>query len=219
MRFACDTGGTFTDLVVDTGDGALRMYKASTTPDDPIKGVLDSLQAAADDFGMPLADLLARGETFTHGTTHAINAIITGRTAKTAFLTTKGHPDILVLREGGRIEPFNGTVPFPDPLVPRALTFEVPERIEASGAVSTPLDEDAVREVLEKLRELNVEAIGVCLLWSIVNPVHEARVGELIQEILPDTPYTLSHRINPALREYRRASSACMDASLKRNKE
>ena len=129
MRFACDTGGTFTDLIVESGGGELRMYKAATTPDDPIKGVLDSLELAAADFGKPLATLLSEGDTFIHGTTHAINAIITGNTAKTAFLTTKGHPDTLVLREGGRIEPFNGTVPFPEPYVPRALTFEVPSGV------------------------------------------------------------------------------------------
>ena len=91
------------------------------------------------------ADFLAQGETFIHGTTRAINAILTGSTARTAFLTTAGHPDILVIREGGRIEPFNFTVPYPEPYVPRALTFEIPERIDATGKIVTPLDEAAVR--------------------------------------------------------------------------
>ena len=115
MRFACDTGGTFTDLIVEDDRGGLHMYKASTTPTDPVKGVLDALALAAVDMDLSLADLLAQGDMLIHGTTHAINAIITGNTAKTAFLTTAGHPDILVLREGGRIEPFNFVAPYPEP--------------------------------------------------------------------------------------------------------
>ena len=122
MRFAVDTGGTFTDLIVDDGAGSLTMFKASTTPDDPIRGVLDVLQKAADGLGLPRQELLSRGTHFIHGTTHAINAIITGRTARTAFLTTQGHPDVLVLREGGRTEPFNFDVPYPTPVIPRSLT-------------------------------------------------------------------------------------------------
>ncbi|MBO6785153.1 MAG: hydantoinase/oxoprolinase family protein, partial [Alphaproteobacteria bacterium] len=215
MRFACDTGGTFTDLIVEDDDGSLTMYKASTTPSDPVKGVLDALTLAADDRDMALGDLLARGDMLIHGTTHAINAIITGNTAKTAFLTTAGHPDILVLREGGRIEPFNFVAPYPDPYVPRALTFEIPERINSAGEVHTALDEAATIDVIGRLRDAEVEAVAICFLWSIYNPAHELRVGELLEEHLPGVPYTLSHRLNPALREYRRASATAIDASLK----
>ncbi|MCX5516458.1 5-oxoprolinase [Kaistia algarum] len=215
LRFAVDTGGTFTDLMVADEAGVLSMHKASTTPSDPVAGVIDSLRIAAEAVGEPLADYLGRGDILVHGTTHAINAIVTGSTAKTAFLTTKGHPDTLVFREGGRIEPFNFTVPYTEPYVPRALTFEVPERIAVSGAVKTPLNRDAVIEILHKARAAGVEAIGVCFLWSVVNPEHELAVGALIEEVLPGVPYTLSHRINPSIREYRRASSTCIDASLK----
>lgn len=215
MRLACDTGGTFTDLILEEDDGVLRLYKSPTTPDDPIKGVLNALQLAADDKQTPLGEFLARCELFIHGTTHAINAIVTGRTARTAFLTTQGHPDILVLREGGRLEPFNFQVPYPEPYIPRALTFEIPERIDAAGHVVLPLDEAETLRVIEKLRELRVEAVSVCLLWSIANPAHENRIGELLAERLPGVPFTLAHRLNPVLREYRRASSAAIDASLK----
>ena len=141
--------------------------------------------------------------------------MLTGRTARTAFLTTEGHPDIFLLREGGRVDPFDNTVPFPEPLVPRRLTFEIPERIRADGVVHKPLDEDAVLAVIERLKAAQVEAVGVCLIWSIVNPDHEERVGAFLDAHLPGVPYTLSHRLNPSLREYRRASSACIDASLK----
>ena len=215
MRFAVDTGGTFTDLVVENEAGEIRMYKAETTPEDPVAGVLDTIDLAAKDLGLDRADLLGRGEMVIHGTTRAINVIITGATAKTAFLTTKGHPDILVLRESGRIEPFNFTVPYPEPYVPRSLTYEISERIKYDGSIHEALDEGAVLEVIEALKQNAVEAVGVCLLWSIVNPVHELRVGELLEQHLPGVPCTLSHALNPSLREYRRASSTTIDASLK----
>jgi N-methylhydantoinase A len=215
LRFAVDTGGTFTDLMVSDHEGALSMHKAPTVPADPIAGVIDCLKVAADAAGQSLRDYLRNGDVLVHGTTHAINAIVTGTTARTAFLTTAGHPDVLVLREGGRMEPFNFTIPYPEPYVPRALTFEVPERIAVDGSVKTPLDEIAVLDTLEKLRELEVEAVAVALLWSVVNPAHEIAIGKMIEEHLPGIPYTLSHRINPSIREFRRASSTCIDASLK----
>ena len=104
---------------------------------------------------------------------------------------------------------------YPAPYVPRRLTFEVAERIDSEGRVTVPLDEAALVETLNRVREFEVAAVAVCLLWSIVNPVHEERVGELVAEELPGVPYTLSHRLNPIIREYRRASSTAIDASLK----
>lgn len=215
MRFAVDTGGTFTDLVIEDDEGQLRMFKAQTTPSDPIAGVLDTLQVAADALGEARGELLGRGSMFIHGTTRAINAIVTGNTARTALLVTQGHPDVLVLREGGRNEVFNFSVPFPRPYIPRSLTFEVPERTAPDGSIVAPLDEQAVIETLSRLRALNIDAVAVCLLWSIVNPAHERRIGVLIEQHLPGLPFTLSHALNPSLREYRRASSAAIDASLK----
>ncbi|WP_439485316.1 hydantoinase/oxoprolinase family protein [Blastomonas fulva] len=215
MRFATDTGGTFTDLVVEEDDGTITLHKAATTPSDPVAGVLDALRVAADARGLTLADLLARGDSFIHGTTHAINAIIQGRTARTALIVTAGHRDMLLFREGGRAEPFNHAHAYPQPYVPRALTFEVPERIMAGGKVLTALDEAATGQVLEAIAQADVEAIAVALLWSTVNPVHENRIGAMIAARFPGTPFSLSHSVNPTLREFRRASSAAIDASLK----
>lgn len=212
--FAVDTGGTFTDLVLDTG-ADLRMFKALTTPEDPVDGVLDVLSVAAEGIGTSREELLAAGELFLHGTTRAINALVTQNTARTGLLATAGHPDVLLFREGGRSEPFDFGDPYPEPLVPRSLTFELPGRIAADGRVVEPLDEDAVIEAIQKLAAEEVEAVAVALLWSIVNGSHELRVGQLLEENLPGIPYTLSHQLNPTLREYRRTSSACIDAALK----
>jgi N-methylhydantoinase A len=214
-RLAVDTGGTFTDLVVADESGRLRLFKTHTIPDDPVRGVLNVLKAAAETMGVDLRELLVGADLLVHGTTRATNAILTKAQAKTAFLTTKGHRDILLWREGGRSDVFNFSRPYPEPYVPRRLTFEVPERIGVAGDIVVPLDEQAVGEICGRLRELEVEAVGVCLLWSIVNPANELRVGELLTKHLPGVPFTLSHQLNPTLREYRRASSACIDASLK----
>ena len=109
----------------------------------------------------------------------------------------------------------SGRLPYPPPYVPRYLTFEIEERIDSEGDVFIPFDEGERPRRLERCRDLEVQAIGVSLLWSIVNPAHELRVGELIAESLPDVPFTLSHQLNPIVREYRRTSSCVIDASLK----
>lgn len=215
MRLAVDVGGTFTDLVVENDSGALSLHKSPTTPDDPIVGVLEVVAEAARTRGQSQRELLEGADAFLHATTRAINAVLTGATARTGLLVTEGHRDVLVFREGGRTGPFDFSRPYPEPYVPRALTFEVIERVGADGTVARALDEDRARRTIRELAAQDVEAVAVCLLWSIVNPEHELRVGELVREELPSIPVTLSHQLNPALREYRRASSAAIDASLK----
>jgi N-methylhydantoinase A len=215
VRFAVDTGGTFTDLVVEDDEGRLSIYKSATVPADPVQGILNVFEVAAQERGTTREQLLGGGDVLIHGTTRGLNAVLTGNTARTAFLTTKGHPDILLFREGGRTEIFDLSKPYPEPYVPRALTFEVAERVGPAGEVLRPLDEEALRATVAQVRDRGVEAVAVCLLWSIVNPAHELRVGEILGEELPGVPVTLSHQLNPCVREYRRASSTCMDASLK----
>ncbi|KQU85855.1 hypothetical protein ASD12_31115 [Mesorhizobium sp. Root102] len=216
FRIAVDTGGTFSDVVVTNGETRqLWVNKALTTYDRVFNGISDALTVVSEEIGISLHELLSQTTLFTYGTTFSTNAIITGDTAKTAFLTTAGHPDTLVLREGGKLNPFDFRGRYPDPYVPRRLTFEVPERIDSEGAVLMPLGEAEVVRIAAELRERKVEAAAVCLLWSIINPAHELRVAEILKRELPDIPVTLSHQINPILREYRRASSAVIDASLK----
>lgn len=215
MRFAVDTGGTFTDLVIEDDDGTLSIHKSPTVPADPAAGILEVFAVAARERGVPREELLGSGSALIHGTTRSLNAVLTRTTARTAFLTTRGHPDVLLFREGGRTNPFDLRRPYPEPYVPRSLTFELDERIGAAGEVVRPLDEERVRAVIDELRSAGVEAVAVCLLWSIMNPAHELRVGELLAEHLGGVPVTLSHQLNPCLREYRRASAAVIDASLK----
>ncbi|MBI4693864.1 MAG: hydantoinase/oxoprolinase family protein [Gammaproteobacteria bacterium] len=214
-RVSVDTGGTFTDVVVTDAEGRFTIGKALTDRKRAFASIDAGLAVAAEQLGITAKALLADTSMFLYGTTRATNGIVERKIARTAFLTTDGFPDILLLKEGGKSEPHNLRMEYPDPYIPRRLTFEVPERINAEGGVERPLDEAALRKLLAGFNERRIEAIAVCLLWSIANPAHELRVGELIAEILPDVPYTLSHQINPILREYRRASSTAIDASLK----
>jgi N-methylhydantoinase A len=215
FRIAVDTGGTFTDVVVADDTGALVVSKALTDQDRVFAGIREALDVTAGDYGIDAGELLADTGIFIYATTRATNAILEGKTARTAFITTRGFPDTLVLREGGKFNAYDFATPFPEPYVPRRLTFEVDERIDSEGGVVRPLDEDQARDVLRTLARLQVEAVAVCLLWSTSNPAHERRIGELLREELPGLPFTLSHELNPIVREYRRASSAALDASLK----
>lgn len=214
-RISTDIGGTFTDLVSIDENGDLQVVKVSTTSKDYADAIFNALDALSHRYALATGDLLTQCGTFIHGSTVATNAIITRNTAKIGLILTKGHRDILTLREGGKEDAFNPHVDYPEPYVPRYLTETVTERINAEGGVEKSLDEDEVRRAVRRLAgEYHVEGIAVCLLWSIVNPRHEIRVGEIIEEECPGLTCCLSHKVNPIIREYRRAISTAMDASL-----
>ncbi|MFN1232495.1 hydantoinase/oxoprolinase family protein [Enterobacter hormaechei] len=214
-RISVDTGGTFTDVVVSGPNQPLVIGKSLTTPERAFTGVSNSINDAARQLGLSFDELLNATSLFVYGTTRATNAIVTRQGAKTAFLTTEGFPDILVMKEGGKFNPHDFSMDFPEPYIPRRRTFQVRERMSSEGTISLRLDEAALVETLKQLREQAYEAIAVTLLWSFVNPLHELRVGALIEEHFPGVPYTLSHQLAPILREYRRASATAIDASLK----
>ena len=215
FRIGVDTGGTFTDIVVGDATGILSVGKALTTRERISRGILEGLAVAAAPLGLDAAKLLRQTAVFIYGSTRATNAILEGKTARTALLVTEGFPDTLVRREGGKTNPWDYSTDYPEPYVPRHLTFEIRERVTAEGTVLVPLHETSTREVLARLRAQRVEAVAVCFLWSIANPAHEIAVGRLLERELPGVPFTLSHEVNPIVREYRRASSASIDASLK----
>lgn len=215
IRITVDTGGTFTDVVVSDGSGRFHVGKALTTPERSYDGLRAALAVAAEEMDSDPDSILARADLLIFGTTRATNAIVTRATARTAFLTTEGFPDILVLKEGGKFDPHDFSQPYPEPYIRRRDTFEITGRIDAEGGVVTPLDVEATRRTLRKLATRGFEAVAVCLIWSIVNPEHELAVSRLIEEELPGVPYTLSHKLIPILREYRRASTTAIDASLK----
>jgi len=213
---AVDTGGTFTDIVVHDEKGRLNLFKAPTTPANLVGGIFDAISRAAEGYHLPLSEFLEATDRLIHGTTVATNAVLTGTIAKTGLICTKGFRDILLTRTGGKPP---GTMfkhmNYPEPYIPRYRTLGVKERINVDGEIETPLDEDDVRAAIRQFKKWKVEAIAVCLLWSIVNSVHEKRVAEIIREEWPQGYYSLSHEVNPVLREYYRTSTTAIDASLK----
>lgn len=215
LEISADIGGTFTDFVVRDADGGVGLFKSSTTPGRIADGIFNGLALVAARHGVALPALLAGCDSFACGTTVATNAILERKAAKTALICTDGFRDTLLIREGGKADTYNIFVDFPDPYIPRYLTFGVAERVNAEGGVETPLDEAAVRAAIAQMKAWGVEAIAVALIWSIANPSHERRIGEIIETEWPDIPFSLSHRVSPTLREYRRFSATAIDASLK----
>ena len=130
LKVTCDVGGTFTDVVLTDDQGNVRLGKSPTAPERPLRGHPRRPRGSPARGGGG-GTARPNGRLFVYTTTHATNAIIEGKTARTAFLCTEGFPDILVLREGGKAA--STQVPLPDPYVPRRLTFEVRERIDADG--------------------------------------------------------------------------------------
>lgn len=215
FQVSADTGGTFIDVVIQDAATEQVIGKALTTHDRVFRGLSAALEAAASEIGLSAKTLMSQTDLFIYGTTRATNAIVTRNTAKTALLTTAGFEDVLVLKEGGKQDGYDFTRRYPNPYIPRRHTFGVQGRIDSEGQVLEEIDEDQLLELIAAIRDDGFEAVAVSLLWSIANPAHEARIAELLEKVAPEVPYTLSHKIAPIIREYRRTSAAAIDASLK----
>jgi N-methylhydantoinase A len=198
-----DIGGTFTDLV-GCVDGRIVTSKCSTVPADPTRGVAESLALAHCE--MPgLSELL-------HGSTIAINTVLERKGARTALITTRGFRDTYTIGRGNRIEAFNLFFHRPQPLIPRELSFEISERMNARGEVLTPLDENDAHELTRIIAAQQIEAVAVCFLHAYANPAHERRVGEILRTANPRLFVTLSHEIVREYREYERTSTTALNA-------
>jgi N-methylhydantoinase A len=196
-----DVGGTFTDFV-SLVDGQLSVYKVPTTPDDQSRAIATGLDT-----------LDARPEAaVAHGTTVATNALLERRGARTALLTTDGFADVLAIGRQNRPHLYQLSQERPPPLVPDALRFDVPERLDASGEIVTPLDEEAVRRIARTLAEEDVESIAVVLLFSFLNPSYEQRIAVLLREYGLDVPISLSSAVLPEYREYERTATTIINA-------
>ena len=209
VRVGVDTGGTFTDLVLfDEDTGELRMTKVLSTPSKPSRAVFDSFAKA----GLDTHDVAY----FVHGTTVATNALIERKGAEVALLTTDGFRDILRIQRVTRPNHFDLHWVKPRHFVPRSRCVGVPERVLRDGSVLVPLDEQRLREEIERLRDSGeVAAVAVSYLFSFVNPEHELRTRELVEELWPGALVSLSHEVLPRWREYERTSTTVLDAYLK----
>jgi len=212
FRIGVDIGGAFTDgTLVDSVTGKVTTSKVLTTPEDPAEGFIAAVQKLLDIDGNIAPDAI---EHVVHATTVSTNAIIEGKTAKTAFVTTEGFRDMLEIARKIRPSLYDLQFEKPLPLVPRQLCFEVPERLNAKGQIVTPLDEKALAEVVERIAESGVEAVAVCLLHSYRNPDHERRIGAAIAARLPKVIISLSADVVPEFREYLRASTTVINSAV-----
>ena len=201
-----DVGGTFTDLFFSRdGAGVDRVLKVPSTPDDPSRGLVDALAAAAVQPGD--IDLIV------HGTTIATNAVIERKGARCALVTTKGFRDILELGRRDRQRMY-GLTGVQNPLIPRALRWEVEERLDHEGNVVRPLDDEAVRALARVLVELEVEAVVVALLHSYANPAHEERVRAILLESNAGWQVVTSSSVVREYYEFERTSTAAVQAYL-----
>src|SRR2546430_253305 len=146
-----DIGGTFTDLV-GYQDGAIITSKCSTVPADPTEGAREALRIAQ-------CDVAAMDELL-HGSTIAINTVLEKSGAKTALITTSGFRDVYAIGRGNRPDAFNLFFHRPRPLVPRELTFEAAERINAAGEVLVAVDLAAVERLRHRLRGAGLRGAG-----------------------------------------------------------
>src|SRR5262249_14326001 len=147
-----------------------------------------------------------------HGSTIAINTVLEKSGAKTALITTAGFRDVYAIGRGNRPDAFNLFFHRPRPLVPRELTFEIAERMNAAGEGTVPIDVAAVEKLGRELAALGIEAVAVCFLHSYANPAHEQRAGEVLRREFPDLFVTLSHEILREFREYERTSTTVLNA-------
>ena len=211
-RLGVDIGGTFTDgILINETTGEIRTAKVPSTPADPSDGFLQVVRRMLDVNGVEPEWV----KYVVHGTTVATNAIIEGNLAKTAFVTTDGFRDLLEIQTGIRPTLYDLQFQKLKPLVPRYLCFGVPERLDFRGEELVPLDEDAVKGVVQELREEGVESVAVCLLHSYINPGHEKRVGEILAGELPSVLCSLSSEVAPEFREYFRASTTVINAAIR----
>ncbi|WP_051822453.1 hydantoinase/oxoprolinase family protein [Desulfonatronum thiodismutans] len=198
-----DTGGTFTDLIYQDGDG-WQVFKLLSTPDNPARAVLDGLRSIAGHGPVQVV----------HGSTVATNAILERKGVCTALITNAGFEDVMAIGRQNRSRLYDLAYVKEQPLVPQELCFGVPGRMIQSGEERTPLDEGRAAEVVREILASGAESVAVCFLFGFANPAHERRMAELLAELGGEAgpPVSLSHEILAEFREFERMSTTVINA-------
>jgi len=210
-RVGVDSGGTFTDVCLfDDDSGRIEVWKVSSTPDDPSRGIAQGVEEGVGRVGVTAHAI----GYFGHGTTVGTNALIQHRGVKTGLITTAGFRDLLEIGRQKRPDLYDLQADKSPVLVARDLRFEVPERVRHDGTVETSLDEQALREAVRALRAAGVEAVAICFLYGFIRPDHEETARRILAEEFPDAFACTSHEVAPEFREYERMSTAVVNAYL-----
>ncbi|MCW1401835.1 hydantoinase/oxoprolinase family protein [Novosphingobium sp. MW5] len=213
-RLGVDVGGTFTDLLLlDPGSGSFWRHKTPSTPHDSSEGVLNGVDAICATAGITPADI----EFFLHGTTVATNAVLEGKGARVGLVTTEGYRQVMQIARSFVPGGLGGWIvwPKPEPLARLEDTVEVKGRMDARGNEVRPIDEAEIRSALGSLKAQGVQALTVSLVNAYLNGAHEARIGELAAEIMPDVPVSLSHVVLPEMQEYERTLTTVANAAVR----
>jgi len=210
IRLGVDIGGTFTDVVLESGDAQFSA-KVLTTYAAPENAIIDGMHQVCAKAGVSPEQI---GQII-HGTTLATNALIERRGAKTALITTQGFRDVIEMRTESRFEQYDLNLTLPEPLLPRQMRFTVNERVNSKGEVMIDLDPEDIRAVALRIKEAGFESVAVGLIHSYLNPAHEQMVREVLAEILPDVAISLSCEVSPQMREYERFNTVVANAYIK----
>ena len=214
FRIGIDVGGTFTDLVLMRADGSTRVHKQLSTPADPSQAVADGLAALAAGEGLTLPEFMAAVNRVVHGTTVTTNAVLTGRTARTLLLATRGLTDALQMRRGIREQMFDNRWHPPAPVVPRELRLPVGGRVDAHGHELEPLDQADLAAAIEQGRRAGVEAVAICFMHAHAAPAHEQLAAQAVRAALPDAYLSVSSEVLPQVRYYERTSTTALNAAV-----
>jgi N-methylhydantoinase A len=214
-RLGVDVGGTFTDfLLINESDGSTLTAKVPSTPEDSSIGVLNGVSRICDQSGVDPKDI----NLVMHGSTVATNAVLTGNGAKVGLLTTKGYESVLQVARSFCPGGLGGWVSFvKGPLLaPLELTYGIKERTDASGEISTPLDEDHLREQLTQLKAKGeVEALTISFVNSYINNENEVLAAQIASEIFTDIPISISSEVIPEMQEYERAETTVLNSYVR----
>jgi len=214
-RLGVDVGGTFTDfLLINESDGSTYTAKVPSTPEDSSLGVLNGVARICDQSGVDPKDI----KLVMHGTTVATNAVLTGNGAKVGLLTTAGYESVLQVARSFCPGGLGGWVSFvKGPLLaPLDLTYGITERTDASGEISTPLDEKNLRDQLAKLKAKGeVEALTICFVNSYINGKNEVQAAKIAGEIFTDIPISISSEVIPEMQEYERAETTVLNSYVR----
>jgi N-methylhydantoinase A len=213
-RLGVDVGGTFTDLLLvsdETGD--LFRVKTPSTPADPSEGVLVGVRRICEESDVKPGDL----DYVMHGTTVATNAMLEAKGARVGLVTTQGFGQILHLARSQTPGPLAGWIIMVKPDPPAALedTREAKERMSAQGEPVELVDGEQVSGIVRDLVESGVETLTVSLINSYANPAHEREIRDIIHDLYPDFPVTISSDVLPEFREYERTLTACMNSYVR----
>jgi N-methylhydantoinase A len=210
-RLGVDVGGTFTDVALwDDASHRLSVFKLATVPHDPAEGILSGILVITERERIAPSEL----HFVAHGTTVATNALLEGKGARTALITTRGFRDLLEIARQKRPHLYDLQADKTAPLVPRDLRLELRERLLADGSVLDTLRGEEVDEALATLGGVDPEAIAVCFLYSFLDPTHERQVAARIRERLPGCYVSLSSEVSPEFREYERLATTVLNAYL-----